>query len=83
MKISKVQRKIILRMREGWELGQEMGFHSSHWLQKKGIGKGGESLDVRVDTVHALFKRKLIQTKSQDYPIRKYELTEKGREIEI
>jgi hypothetical protein len=46
-----------------WELGYGDGIRSDgrYWIQQGGLTKGGKSLNVRVSTINALERRKLIE----------------------
>jgi len=71
MKLSKTQQEVIDLMKNDWELGTSMSGEHHSWLQKGGLGKGGESKTVSSATVHALYRKGLI--KSIDvFPTRKY-----------
>ena len=61
MKLSKNQQKVINLLEQGWELGQRSGIDGGCWMQRNGLGKGGESLNVSSATVIALYKRGLIK----------------------
>ncbi len=61
MKLSKPQQNIIDKMANGWELGWSHSFLVRCWLQKGGIGAGGQSEDVSDRSVSALFKQGLIK----------------------
>jgi hypothetical protein len=43
-----------------WEIATTSGWHTSCWIQKGGIGKGGESYKVNRNTFNALFKKGLL-----------------------
>ncbi len=73
MKLSKTQQEVIDLMKSGWELGQSMAIHSRTWLQKNGLGRGGETKNVSGATVHALYRKGLIDSKD-NFPTRKYYL---------
>ncbi len=59
MALSKSQQLVIDKMKEGWELGSStMG---RAWLQKNGLGRGGETMGVHRNTLHSLYKMGLIK----------------------
>jgi hypothetical protein len=71
---------VILKMRSGWQLGESTAFgRSRSWLQKGGIGRGGETITVHGNTVAALRQRKLIELVGKDFPTQCYRLT--GRKV--
>ena len=74
MKLSKVQREVVELMKRGWELGCSTSFDSRCWMQKDGLGRGGETKDVRSSTVFALHKKEVIILTNRGFPIRKYGL---------
>lgn len=63
-----------------WELGHREGIREpgNYWMQKGGLGKGGETRAVRGGTVNALEKRGLIKSlprsEGQPYWLRRYAL---------
>lgn len=72
MKLSESQQLVIDKMNEGWELGYD-NYSFTTWLQKNGIGRGGETIDIRNATLFALYKKGLIQ-EHYNFPISKYTL---------
>ena len=78
MKLSKTQQHVIDLMESGWELGCSTTMDGRCWLQKGGLGQGGETEDVRHNTVHALYKRGLIEG-HYGFPTKKYTLRKKRR----
>jgi len=84
MKLSKTQSTVIKLMREGWEMGRSTSFNDNRiWLQKNGIGRGGETFEVRFNTYSALGNRELIKLKEQRFPTSLYELTEIGKMVTL
>ena len=75
MKLSKVQQNVLDKMRDGWELGMSHSFGVNCWLQKDGIGKGGESEDIRYSTLSVLFQKKLIKQRGRTGLTMVFELT--------
>lgn len=80
MKLSKPQQKVINLMSAGWALGAEFGLNTRCWLQQDGLGRGGETEDVRSDTFHSLYKNGLIEKVKSGFPASTYGLTEFGKE---
>lgn len=76
MKLSKSQQQVVDKMRDGWELGYSSGFFTRSWLQKNGIGKGGETINVRVNTFLLLRDKNVIEKSRSAYPTDVYRLTE-------
>lgn len=81
--MSRSQQDVITKMKEGWELGRStMGVYRSSnprcWLQKGGLGKGGETQHISLATLWALLDRKLIK-QIDDFPTIRYILTERGQ----
>ncbi len=62
-------------MQSGWELGTTTRYANGTraWLQKGGIGKGGESRNISSATVHALSKKGLIKSE-YSVPTKKWRL---------
>ena len=81
-KLSKTQRELLEKIASGeWELGTNtaMASRSSAWIQRGGIGRGGESVTVNQATVHALYRRGMITYGDKSFPTRTWKVTEKGR----
>lgn len=80
--LSKVQAEVLALLQSGeWELGESVArlSGSRYWLQKGGVGRGGESREVRWSTAKALIDAGLIEA-PYAFPTLKYRLTEKGRQ---
>ena len=77
-KLTKVQKHVIDLMRDGWELGQSISsMDTGCWLQKGGCGHSGETFDVKSSTVHSLYKKGIIYTSKQVFPLRTYSIDSK------
>ncbi len=63
MKLTEKQQQVIDLMQDGWQLGRDNHNNGRSWLQKNGIGRGGESIDVSRSTVNSLEKKGLIKGK--------------------
>ena len=83
MKLSKPQTNVINLMRKGWELGFNHSFEGRSWLQKNGLGNGGQTEDVNANTFQALYDRKLIYVVKESFPSSLYGLTELGKTCTI
>jgi hypothetical protein len=83
IKLSDNQKEVIKLMREGWGLGKSNGLSTRSWLQKNGIGRGGEAKTISNNTFLSLVKKKLIAQKKYDFPTATYILTELGKTIEL
>ena len=81
MKLSSTQRDILQLMSSGWELGEDMGANSHAWIQKGGLGRGGETKNVNSNTLYALWRGNYIETAKEMFPTRRFKLTEKGKSI--
>lgn len=81
-KISGVDNVLAL-LRDGWAIGHAGGPDGGAWMQKNGLGKGGESLDVNAHTFHALSTRGYLRVKGKRGAgpglSTEYELSDKGR----
>jgi len=60
MKISPKQRELLMLIGDGWEIGISTGFKPRAWIQKGGLGRGGEAKDVHFNTFHSLRVKGLI-----------------------
>lgn len=83
IKISSSQASVLQYMRSGWELGHSLGYKSRIWLQKNGIGKGGESINVPAKSFGKILAYNLIELKEKRYPTHIYQLTELGKTIKL
>lgn len=78
MKLTKLQQEVIDYMKKGWELGSSTAISSRSWLQKDGLGRGGETRNVNGNTVSALCEKGLIQQK-YGYPTKKWFLDKRRK----
>lgn len=74
MKLSKAQAEVVAKMEAGWELGWSSSMDGRVWLQEGGVGKGGQSLNIRTSTATALKKAGVITVTRHEYPTMKYRL---------
>jgi len=74
-KLSITQQYVIDLMKKGWELGVSTSIHGRCRLQRGGLGRGGESINVNPVTIRALRKQGLIVTTGWDFPTEKYILS--------
>ena len=79
MKLSKAQSEILRMMATGWELGLSMTMDGGFWIQKGGLGRGGDSQNVHHGTAGALENRGLIERCEYSFPTQRLRLTEAGR----
>lgn len=73
------QQRVIDLMKEGWELGISRTYGVRAWLQKDGIGRGGESEDVYLSTFYSLSKKGYIILKKEGFPTSTYKLNTTNR----
>ena len=57
-----------------WEYGVDTSFMGRAWIQKGGVGKGGETRDIRVSTHHALRRGGYIKPGPYHFPVMKFEI---------
>ena len=81
MKLSKAQQRVIDLMSEGWELGHSRGYQTSAWMQKDGIGRGGDSEKVNANTFFALRGKGLITVAREGFPTNVYKLCSQESEL--
>ena len=74
------QLAVLRKMRDGWELGLDTGMDAYAWLQRNGLGRGGDTQSVSLNTLYALVSRKLLERGGYNYPTQRFILTAKGRE---
>lgn len=83
MKLPERQREVLALLLTGdWEIGINRGLHVRAWIQKGGLGKGGESQDVNFNTFHSLYIKGLINRNKEPMFTRPehWHITQKGRE---
>jgi len=73
-KLTKQQQEVIDLMKKGWELGSSMGIEGGCWLQKGGCGRGGETKQVRWNTLHTLEYLDYIEVADTKFPTKTYRL---------
>ncbi len=76
--LSEHQLDVLRKMQDGWELGLNTGFTPQAWLQQKGLGRGGETQKVKLNTLHGLEHRGLIQRVANIFPTQPFILTPTG-----
>lgn len=76
-RVAAAKSAVLRKMRDGWELGQGRVDHR-YWIQKGGLGAGGESADVDSGVVHSLSVAGLIKWEDR-FPFSLATLTAKGR----
>ena len=81
MKATKTQLDILQKMNDGWELGYYQGLVASCNLKEGGIGRGGQSQQVKTNTFFALWMKGLIVISKYGPSTDKYSLTEKGKAL--
>jgi len=82
MKLSPKLIEILVLMNSGWELGRSNTSSLGWWLQKGGIGKGGETNEIHGRTnMYMLTNSKLIASNGYGFPTQKYYLTEEGKQF--
>lgn len=74
MKLTKAQDRVVSLMKEGWELGWSNTMDGRVWLQKGGVGRGGQTERVLVATASALCKAGVIVCDKREFPTSKYRL---------
>ena len=72
--LSAAQQYVIDRMNDGWELGADRTMHGRCWIQKGGIGHGGEAETISISTFQALQQRGIVRSKGHDFPTERFEL---------
>ena len=79
VKLTKAMKAVLGLMASGWGLGAGSGIMAGRpWLQKGGIGRGGETINTNWNTVAALGFRKLIK-QHYKFPTATFSLTPLGR----
>ena len=78
MRLSKAQAEIVELLSSGWELGISRDLRGRIWIQHGGIGRGGETKEVRSNTFYALWKAKIIICVKESFPVSIYHLAPTG-----
>ena len=73
-KLNPIQQEVIDLINQGWELGSDTTINGRCWMQKGGLGKGGESKNVSHSTVHVLEYLGYIERGERHFPILHYRL---------
>lgn len=77
MKLSKTQQKVVDLMKKGWRLTSLMGLNPSASIYSV-ESETYSSLIVSIATICALLDKGVVKSTEQ-FPVKKYELTEKGK----
>lgn len=85
IKLSPVQIEILKLMRAGWPMAKsnKISYGYSYWLQKDGIGRGGETKYFKEPTFNFLLNNGFIALLKKSYPVSSYQLTELGKTIKL
>lgn len=82
MRLGKQQRKILELMTQDWQLGLSLGLHPHYWIQKGGLGKGGEANhNLNQVTCLSLVKNGYIRVAYRKFPTEAFELSALGLEL--
>jgi hypothetical protein len=83
VKLSPIQKEVVDKLRNGWELGRATSGRGYHrvWMQTPGLGRGGESETIPTGTFFALYRKGVIEYVDDSGPgrSRRYALTEEWR----
>ncbi len=71
------QKEIVGLMRNGWELGTEIALSGRAWIQKGGLGKGGEYKNINGNTIYALQMKGVVIPIKREFPTVHYALNTK------
>lgn len=74
MKLSKTQEEVVSLMKEGWEMGHSMTMDGNTWIQKNGVGRGGECKTVYANTYAALSRKGFLECISEEFPTMRFHL---------
>ncbi len=83
MKTSQKQIEILQLITNGWEIGIDTGPSPTTWIQKGGLGRGGESKQVHFNTFDSLRYKGLIKRNHESFFAnpQHYCITDKGRQV--
>ena len=74
MKLTNAQQRVLDKMYNGWELGQSTGINQRWWLQKDGLGRGGEVIEVNAITARWLWDKGFIKPCEWSFPTQHFRL---------
>lgn len=80
-KATELQLGILSRMADGWALGVSHVGDGGVWLQKNGLGKCGETINVMSSTFRGLRNKGFIELKRKGFPSSEMQLTQAGKEV--
>ena len=85
IKLSETQKDIVKLLQSGeWEIGYSSGVRLSRgWMQKGGLGRGGEAKDINVATFRALKDKGLIEQGEYGFPTRHYIITDLCKQLQL
>ena len=78
--LTPAQQHVVDRMRAGWALGLTLTPTGHSWLQQGGLGHGGPTEPVHTNTLHALYRRGVLQSGRRVFPVEEFHLTAAWRE---
>ncbi|KKN50757.1 hypothetical protein LCGC14_0629270 [marine sediment metagenome] len=82
MRLGKKQKYVLKKMALNWELGRDLAFRGTPWLQEGGCGYGGETdYSISSSVLQSLYVKKLIKVAYKRFPLEGYELTTSGKAI--
>ena len=70
-KLTRVQEALLEKLRNGWEAGTDNSLEGRSRIQRGGLGRGGPSETVRIDTLIALDKAGHIRCE-YGYPTKRW-----------
>ena len=73
-KLTPIQQEVIDLINQGWELGSSITLDGRCWIQKGGLGRGGESKKVSSSTVRTLEYLGYIERGEKHFPTLHYRL---------
>ena len=77
-KLSPAQNEIMELLCNGWQIGYSTSTYSRVFIQKGGVGKGGESKKIGMSSFECLRRERLIEhVKGTHLPCSKYNASEK------
>ena len=79
--ITPKQKEFLQLIVDGWEIGMGTGFTPRAWIQKGGLGRGGEARDIHFNTFSAMRLKGLIELNEQHQfaDPQRYHITEKSK----
>lgn len=76
--LSEAGREVLEKLADGWQIGRSS--RGRTWMQRHGVGNGGDSQNIHGNVFAALMAREFIKHTGGTWPNYKFDITPAGRE---